>query len=134
MVFKGAKPSKNEYRLYNIRTVSGPDDYSSMAEVVTRRYNKNESRRHTSPDLIITDGGKGHMNTVKEALASIGVEIPILGLAKDDKHNTNQVLYGHPPQVIGIMQRSQVFLLLERILQNGAALPYSTTGKKRSKL
>ncbi|MDO5035548.1 MAG: excinuclease ABC subunit UvrC [Porphyromonas sp.] len=115
VVFKGAMPSKRDYRLYHIRGVSGPDDYASMEEVVIRRYSRMQEEGSDLPDLIVTDGGKGHMSTVKSALESIGVDIPVMGLAKDDRHNTNQVLYGDPPQVVGIMQRSQVFFLLERI-------------------
>ncbi|WP_288905659.1 excinuclease ABC subunit UvrC [uncultured Porphyromonas sp.] len=115
IVFKGAKPSKKDYRLYKIKGVSGPDDYASMHEVVTRRYQRIKEEGGELPDLIITDGGKGQMGVVKAALQEVGVEIPVMGLAKDDKHNTNQVLYGDPPQVVGIMQRSQVFYLLERI-------------------
>lgn len=115
IVFKGAKPSKKDYRLYKIRGVSGPDDYASMHEVVTRRYSRLIEEDQPLPDLIITDGGKGQMGVVKTALEEIGADIPVMGLAKDDKHNTNQVLFGEPPQVVGIMQRSQVFYLLERI-------------------
>lgn len=115
IVFKGAKPSKKDYRLYRIRGVSGPDDYASMYEVVVRRYSRLMEEGASLPDLIITDGGKGQMNVVKRALSELSIEIPVMGLAKDDKHNTNQVLYGDPPQVVGIMQRSPVFYLLERI-------------------
>lgn len=115
VVFKGGKPSKKDYRLFHIRGGSGPDDYASMYEVVTRRYSRLRDEGAEMPDLIITDGGRGHMSTVKEALQKIGVEIPVLGLAKDDKHNTNEVLYGDPPRIVGIMQRGQVFYLLERI-------------------
>lgn len=113
VVFKGAKPSKSDYRLYHIKGVSGPDDYASMFEVVTRRYRGMATDE--LPDLIVTDGGKGQMSTVKRALADLNLKIPVMGLAKDSKHNTNQVLYGDPPEVVGIMQRSQVFHLLERI-------------------
>lgn len=133
VVFKGAKPSKKDYRLYNIRTVSGPDDYASMAEVVTRRYRRMKEEGEELPDLIVTDGGKGHMSTVKEALAEVGVDIPVMGLAKDDKHNTNQVLFGDPPQVIGIMQRGQVFYLLERIQQEVHRFAIQFHRKQRSK-
>ena len=115
IVFKGAKPSKKDYRLYKIRGVSGPDDYASMHEVVTRRYRRMIEEEQPLPDLIVTDGGKGQMGVVKAALREVGADIPVMGLAKDDRHNTNQVLYGDPPQVVGIMQRSQVFYLLERI-------------------
>lgn len=115
VVFKGGKPSKKDYRLYHIRSVSGPDDYTSLHEVITRRYSRVLEEQGDLPDLIITDGGKGQMGVVKDALNQLNLEIPVMGLAKDSKHNTHQVLYGDPPQVVGIMQRSQVFYLLERI-------------------
>ena len=115
VVLKGGKPSKADYRLYHIRGVSGPDDYASMKEVVTRRYTRLMAEGEKLPDLIITDGGRGHMSTVKEALEEIGAHIEVLGLAKDETHNTNEVLYGDPPRVVGIMMRSQAFYLLERI-------------------
>ena len=115
VVFKGGVPSKKDYRLYHINTVEGPDDYASMHEVVVRRYSRLRDEGEELPDLIITDGGKGQMSVVREALEEVGIEIPILGLAKDDRHRTSEVLYGDPPQVIGIMQRGQVFHLLERI-------------------
>lgn len=115
VVFKGGKPSKKDYRLFHIRGGDDPDDYASMYEVVVRRYNRLRDEGAELPDLIITDGGRGHMSTVKSALREVGVDIPVLGLAKDDKHNTNEVLYGDPPIVVGIMQRGQVFYLLERI-------------------
>lgn len=115
VVFKGAMPSKVDYRLYHIRDTKGPNDYASMSEVVTRRYTAILEENGEMPDLIITDGGKGHMNTVSAALDKIGVQIPILGLAKDEKHNTANILYGDPPAVIGILQRSQAFNLLTRI-------------------
>lgn len=115
VVFKGGVPSKKDYRLYHIKTVEGPDDYASMHEVVVRRYSRLRDEGEELPDLIITDGGKGQMSVVREALEEVGVKIPILGLAKDDRHRTSEVLYGDPPQVIGIMQRGQVFHLLERI-------------------
>ena len=115
VVFRGGKPSKSDYRLYHIRGVTGPDDYASMKEVVLRRYARLLEEEKELPDLIITDGGRGHMSTVKEALGELGLSIEVLGLAKDDTHNTSEVLYGDPPQVVGIMMRSQAFYLLERI-------------------
>lgn len=133
IVFKGAKPSKKDYRLYKIKGVSGPDDYASMHEVVTRRYSRLKEEGEPLPDLIITDGGKGQMGVVKDALQEVGVEIPVMGLAKDDKHNTNQVLYGDPPQVVGIMQRSQVFYLLERIQNEVHRFAINYHRKLRSK-
>lgn len=133
IVFKGAKPSKRDYRLYKIRGVSGPDDYASMYEVVTRRYRRLLEEQEPLPDLIVTDGGKGQMGVVKAALEEVGVSIPVMGLAKDDKHNTNQVLYGDPPQVVGIMQRSQVFYLLERIQNEVHRFAITYHRKLRSK-
>lgn len=133
IVFKGAKPSKKDYRLYKIKGVSGPDDYASMHEVVTRRYSRLKEEGEPLPDLIITDGGKGQMGVVKDALQEVGVEMPVMGLAKDNKHNTNQVLYGDPPQVVGIMQRSQVFYLLERIQNEVHRFAINYHRKLRSK-
>lgn len=133
VVFKGARPSKKDYRLYRIKGVSGPDDYASMYEVVVRRYTRLRDEGEDLPDLIITDGGKGQMSTVKRALREVGVEIPVMGLAKDDTHNTNQVLYGDPPQVVGIMQRSQVFYLLERIQKEVHRFAINYHRKLRSK-
>lgn len=133
IVFKGAKPSKKDYRLYRIQGVSGPDDYASMHEVVTRRYQRVIEEGGEIPDLIITDGGKGQMGIVKGALEELGIEIPVMGLAKDDKHNTNQVLYGDPPQVVGVMQRSQVFHLLERVQNEVHRFAITYHRKLRSK-
>ena len=134
VVFKGGKPSKSDYRLYHIKGVSGPDDYASMKEVVTRRYTRLMTEGEALPDLIITDGGRGHMSTVKEALREIGAEgIEVLGLAKDDTHNTNEVLYGDPPEVIGIMMRSQAFYLLERIQKEVHRFAIEFHRKVRSK-
>lgn len=133
VVFKGAKPSKKDYRLYKIKGVSGPDDYASMYEVVTRRYKRLLEESESLPDLIVTDGGKGQMGVVKAALKEIGVDVPVMGLAKDPKHNTNQVIYGDPPQVIGVMQRSQVFYLLERIQNEVHRFAVTFHRKLRSK-
>ena len=133
VVFKGARPSKKDYRLYRIKGVDGPDDYASMHEVVVRRYSRLKEEGEQLPDLIITDGGKGQMSTVKRALREVGVEIPVMGLAKDETHNTNQVLYGDPPQVIGIMQRSEVFYLLERIQKEVHRFAINYHRKLRSK-
>ncbi len=133
VVFKGARPSKKDYRLYRIKGVDGPDDYASMHEVVVRRYSRLKEEGEQLPDLIITDGGKGQMSTVKRALREVGVEIPVMGLAKDETHNTNQVLFGDPPQVIGIMQRSEVFYLLERIQKEVHRFAINYHRKLRSK-
>ncbi|MDN4753674.1 excinuclease ABC subunit UvrC [Porphyromonadaceae bacterium W3.11] len=133
VVFKGAKPSRSDYRLYHIKGVSGPDDYASMHEVVTRRYKRMKEEGERLPDLIITDGGKGQMGIVRKALEELNLEIPIMGLAKDNKHNTSQVLYGNPPEVVGIMQRSQVFYLLERIQKEVHRVAINFHKKVRSK-
>ena len=134
VVFKGGKPSKADYRLYHIKGVTGPDDYASMREVVTRRYTRVMEAGEKLPDLIITDGGRGHMSVVKEALAEIGATgVEVLGLAKDDTHNTSEVLYGDPPQVIGIMMRSQAFYLLERIQKEVHRFAIEFHRKVRSK-
>lgn len=115
VVFKKGKPSKKEYRKYHIKTVVGPDDYASMREVITRRYKALTEENQPLPDLILTDGGKGQMSAVKEALGELNIDIPIAGLAKDDKHRTSELLFGNPPQVIGLKQNSALFNLLENI-------------------
>ncbi|MBR3432721.1 MAG: excinuclease ABC subunit UvrC [Bacteroidaceae bacterium] len=116
VVFKKCKPSKQDYRKYNIREVQGPDDYASMQEVVRRRYKRAMEEGTTLPDLIITDGGKGQMEVVREVVEDeLGMNIPIAGLAKDDKHRTNELLYGFPQQVIGLKTDSPLFRLLTQI-------------------
>ena len=110
VVFKGMKPSKKDYRKYNIKTVVGPDDYASMQEVVRRRYGRMIDEGAPLPDLIITDGGRGQMDVVREVVeGELHLNIPIAGLAKDDRHRTNELLYGWPPQVIGLnLHRSRM--------------------------
>ena len=99
VVFKMGKPSKQEYRKYNIKTVVGPDDYASMKEVVRRRYGRAIEERSPLPDLIITDGGKGQMEVVREVIQDeLHLDIPIAGLAKDGKHRTSELLFGFPPE------------------------------------
>lgn len=116
VVFKGMKPSKKDYRKYNIKTVSGPDDYASMHEVVRRRYSRLIEENQPLPDLIMTDGGKGQMEIVRRVIEDeLHLQIPIAGLAKDSKHKTNELLYGFPPQVIGLKTDSELFHLLSRI-------------------
>ena len=114
VVFKKAKPSKNDYRKYNIKTVVGADDYASMKEVVRRRYQRVLEEESPLPDLIITDGGKGQMEVVRQVMEELQLDIPIAGLAKDRKHRTSEVLFGFPPQTIGIKQHSPLFRLLEQ--------------------
>ena len=115
IVYKGMKPSRKDYRKYNIKTVTGPDDYASMQEVVRRRYSRMIEEKATLPDLIITDGGKGQMDVVKEVIDELKTNIPIAGLAKDDHHRTNELLYGFPPQVIGLKPDSELFHVLTQI-------------------
>ena len=116
VVFKKAKPSKKEYRKYIIKTVTGPDDYASMKEVVRRRYSRAIEEGSPLPDLIITDGGKGQMEVVREVIEDeLHLDIPIAGLAKDRKHRTSELLYGFPPLTIGVKQSTPLFHLLENI-------------------
>ena len=116
IVFKGMKPSKKDYRKYNIKTVEGPDDYASMQEVVRRRYTRMMEEGTTLPDLIITDGGLGQMSVVREVVeGELGLHIPIAGLAKDDRHRTNELLYGNPPKTIALKTDSELFHVLTHI-------------------
>ena len=116
IVFIDGKPEKREYRKYKIKSVKGPDDYESMREVVRRRYTRVLKEGLPMPDLIIIDGGKGHIESARDVLENeLGLDIPIAGLAKDDKHRTSQLLYGNPLQVISLPRNSQEFYLLQRI-------------------
>lgn len=116
VVFKGMKPSKKDYRKYNIKTVMGPDDYASMQEVVRRRYSRMIEEGAALPDLIITDGGLGQMSVVREVVeGELGLHIPIAGLAKDNRHRTNELLYGNPPQTIALKTNSELFHVLTQI-------------------
>ena len=116
IVFKGMKPSKKDYRKYNIKTVEGPDDYASMQEVVRRRYTRMMEEGTTLPDLIITDGGQGQMSVVRQVVeGELGLRIPIAGLAKDDRHRTNELLYGNPPKTIALKTDAELFHVLTRI-------------------
>ena len=116
VVFKGMKPSKNDYRKYNIKTVEGPDDYASMKEVVRRRYSRMMDEGSPLPDLIITDGGKGQMEVVRQVVEDeLKLTIPIAGLAKDNRHRTNELLFGFPPVVIGMKTDSELFHFLTKI-------------------
>lgn len=133
VVFKGARAEKKLYRHYHIKTVVGSDDYASLYEVITRRYERMIRDGEGLPDLIITDGGKGHMNIVQKALTELNISIPILGLAKDDKHNTSQLLFGSPPVVIGVLRRSPLFHLLERIQKEVHRFAIAFHRKERSK-
>lgn len=133
VVFKKAKPSKNDYRKYNIKTVIGADDYASMKEVVRRRYQRAIEEGNPLPDLIITDGGKGQMEVVRQVMEELQLDIPIAGLAKDKKHRTSEVLFGFPPQTIGIKQHSPLFRLLEQIQDEVHRFAITFHRDKRSK-
>jgi excinuclease ABC subunit C len=134
IVFKGMKPSKKDYRKYNIKTVEGPDDYASMQEVVRRRYSRMIEEKSPLPDLIITDGGKGQMDVVREIVeGELKLDIPIAGLAKDDHHRTNELLYGWPPEVIGLNTNSELFHALTRIQDEVHRYAITFHRDKRSK-
>jgi excinuclease ABC subunit C len=116
VVFTDGKADKREYRKYKIKTVKGPDDYESMREVVRRRYSRALKDNLPLPDLIIIDGGKGHIEAVRDVLENeLGLDIPLSGLAKDDKHRTSQLLYGNPLEIVPLARNSQEFYLLQRI-------------------
>lgn len=133
VVYKGMKPSRKDYRKYNIKTVTGPDDYASMQEVVRRRYSRMIEENTPLPDLIITDGGKGQMDVVKEVIDELKITIPIAGLAKDDRHRTNELLYGFPPQVIGLKTDSELFHVLTQIQDEVHRYAITFHRDKRSK-
>lgn len=134
IVYKGMKPSKKDYRKYNIKTVVGPDDYASMQEVVRRRYGKMKEEDTTLPDLIITDGGKGQMEVVRAVVEDeLGLNIPIAGLAKDNKHRTNELLYGFPPQTIALDVKSELFKVLTQIQDEVHRYAITFHRDKRSK-
>ena len=115
VVFVDGKPSNKDYRKYKIKTVVGPDDYASMREVILRRYSRAIKEDGILPDLIIMDGGVGQINAAKEILDSLGLDIPIAGLAKNDKHQTQELLFGDPLEVVPLSRQSQEFFLLQRI-------------------
>ena len=116
VVFKGMKPSKKDYRKYIIKTVTGPDDYASMQEVVRRRYSRMIDEGNPLPDLIITDGGKGQMEVVRQVIQDeLSLNIPIAGLAKNDRHRTNELLFGFPPMTVAIDVKSELFKVLTQI-------------------
>ena len=133
VVFKKAKPSKQDYRKYNIKTLEGPDDYASMKEVVRRRYQRAIEEETALPDLIITDGGKGQMEVVRQVMEELQLDIPIAGLAKDRKHRTSELLFGFPPQTIGLKQHSPLFKLLEQIQNEVHRFAITFHRDKRSK-
>ena len=134
VVFKQAKPSKKDYRKYLIKTVVGPDDYASMQEVVRRRYSRVLEDQGDLPDLILTDGGKGQMEVVREVVEDeLHLQIPIVGLAKTNRHRTSEILYGFPPQTLGIKQGTPLFHLLENIQDEVHRFAITFHREKRSK-
>lgn len=134
VVFKMGKPAKKEYRKYNIKTVVGPDDYTSMKEVVRRRYNRLIQEKAPLPDLIIADGGKGQMETIREVIEDeLNLDIPIAGLVKNDRHKTSELLYGFPQKEIGINAQSPLFRLLEHIQNEVHRFAITFHKEKRSK-
>ncbi len=134
IVYKGMKPSRKDYRKYNIKTVVGPDDYASMQEVVRRRYSRMKEEETPLPDLIITDGGKGQMEVVREVVEDeLHLNIPIAGLAKDDRHRTNELLYGFPPQTVALPPESELFKVLTQIQDEVHRYAITFHRDKRSK-
>lgn len=134
VVFEKLKPAKSKYRKFNIKTVTGPDDYASMKEVVRRRYTRLSQEGRPLPDLIIADGGRGQMEMIREVVEDeLGLEIPIAGLAKDDRHRTREMLYGFPPAIIGIKPESQLFRTLTQMQDEVHRFAISFHRDKRSK-
>ena len=134
IVFKKMKPSKNDYKRYNIKTVVGPDDYASMKEVVHRRYSRLIEEEQPLPDLIIADGGKGQMEVIREVIQDeLNLDIPIAGLAKDDRHRTNELLYGFPPMKIALKVESELFHVLTQIQDEVHRFAITFHRDKRSK-
>ena len=134
VVFKKMKPSKQDYRKYNIKTVVGPDDYASIKEVVYRRYKRLTEEEQPLPDLIVADGGKGQMEVIRQAVQDeLGLDIPIAGLAKDNRHRTNELLYGFPPRVIGMKTNSELFRVLTQLQDEVHRFAITFHREKRSK-
>lgn len=134
VVFEKLKPAKKEYRKYNIKSVVGPDDYASMKEVVSRRYTRLKNEGKPLPDLIIADGGRGQMEMIREVIEDeLGLQIPIAGLAKDNRHRTREMLYGFPPAVIGVKPESQLFRTLTYMQDEVHRFAISFHRDKRSK-
>lgn len=134
VVFKKMKPSKQDYRKYNIKTVVGPDDYASMKEVVYRRYKRLMDEEQPLPDLIVADGGKGQMEVIRQAVQDeLGLDIPIAGLAKDNRHRTNELLYGFPARVIGLKDTSELFRVLTQLQDEVHRFAIEFHRNKRSK-
>lgn len=134
VVFKKMKPSKQDYRKYNIKTVTGPDDYASMKEVVHRRYIRLLEENEPLPDLIVADGGKGQMEVIRQVIQDeLQLDIPIAGLAKDNRHRTNELLYGFPPRVIGLKTESELFRVLTHLQDEVHRFAITFHREKRSK-
>ena len=133
VVFRDGKPSRKEYRHFNIKTVEGPDDYASMREVVYRRYSRLVAEGAELPDLIIADGGKGQMGVIREVLEYLQLDIPVAGLAKDDRHRTAELFCGDPPLLVGLRPTSPVFHLLTHIQEEVHRFAISFHRQKRSK-
>ena len=134
VVFKKMKPSKQDYRKFNIKTVVGPDDYASMKEVVYRRYHRLIEEEQPLPDLIVADGGKGQMEVIRQAVQDeLGLDIPIAGLAKNDRHRTNELLYGFPPRVVGMKDTSELFKVLTHLQDEVHRFAITFHREKRSK-
>ena len=134
VVFKKMKPSKSDYKRYNIKTVEGPDDYASMKEVVSRRYSRLIQEQEPLPDLIVADGGKGQMEVIREVIQDeLGLDIPIAGLAKNDRHRTNELLYGFPPMVVGLKTDSELFHVLTQLQDEVHRFAIEFHRNKRSK-
>ena len=134
VVFKKMKPSKSDYKRYNIKTVTGPDDYASMKEVVSRRYNRLLQENLELPDLIIADGGKGQMEVIREVIQDeLGLDIPIAGLAKNDRHRTNELLYGFPPMSVQLKTDSELFHVLTQLQDEVHRFAITFHREKRSK-
>lgn len=134
VVFKKMKPSKQDYRKYNIKTVTGPDDYASMKEIVHRRYIRLLEENEPLPDLIVADGGKGQMEVIRQVIQDeLQLDIPIAGLAKDNRHRTNELLYGFPPRVIGLKTESELFRVLTHLQDEVHRFAITFHREKRSK-
>ena len=134
VVFKSMKPSKKDYKKYNIKTVVGPDDYASMKEVVSRRYQRLIQEEQPLPDLIIADGGKGQMGVIREVIQDeLNLDIPIAGLAKNDRHRTNELLYGFPPLSVQLKTDSELFHVLTQIQDEVHRFAITFHREKRSK-
>ena len=133
VVFRDGKPSRKEYRRFNIKTVEGPDDYASMREVVYRRYSRLQAEGGQMPDLIIADGGKGQMGVIREVTEYLGLDIPIAGLAKDSRHKTTELYVGNPPMLVGLRATSPLFHLLAHIQEEVHRFAISFHRQKRSK-